>query len=261
MTAQSPTAWLLSLALHAFVALVIAFLAYTASVESQKHPPILELVAGEGDNFMATEAPALGETGGVTVVVPKVVETPPAPAPAAPPEIAPVVPAPPPIAPAPQAAAPAPTPTKAPDAVPDFSKQIRWQIIRGESTGKLRAKREREAELKKQAAEKKRLADEAKKMTKAEFDTRNKSKSTAVASKNAPVKVAKIDAKGIAKGVVGGSTANTKGGASGKALEEKQGLSISVTDREVEQRDVARGRLARADDVAGVAQIARALQC
>ena len=73
----------------------------------------------------------------------------------------------------------------------------------------MQIKREREAEAK-------RLAEEKKRLTKEEFDRmqKNKSSSTKVASAKVPT----IDGEGIAKGVVGGSVNNKVGGAGGKAL-------------------------------------------
>jgi colicin import membrane protein len=86
-----------------------------------------------------------------------------------------------------------------------MAEKVRRDVIRAESKAKQQAAKER-------AAEEKRLAEEKKKMSKAEFDAQNKSKAGATG------KSAKVDAEGIAKGVVGGSTANKKGGAGGKAL-------------------------------------------
>jgi colicin import membrane protein len=90
-------------------------------------------------------------------------------------------------------------------AVPNMAKKLQRDVIRAESKVKQQAAKDR-------AAEEKRLADERKKMSKAEFDAQNKAKTGATG------KVSKVDAEGIAKGVVGGSTANKKGGAGGKAL-------------------------------------------
>ncbi len=201
MTANSPGAFMLSATLHA-VALIIALLLGYISRSDDPPEKFLELVAGVGDNYMATEAPALGTSEGLKSNVPKVAEpkpTPPEPvrqeAPSAPP------------APTPPVTAPT-TPADKP--LPDFAKQVRRNIIVGESKAKLLIKKE-------QAAEKKRADDEAKKLTKEQFDAANKSKNTPppkVASNKSP----KVDAEGIAKGVVGGSAANKVGGAGGKAL-------------------------------------------
>lgn len=190
MTADSPKAFVLSAALHAAV---IALLMWTAHVLEQREeqPRIFELVAGEGDHFMAREAPALG-TPGVAFEQPRVEPRPEPPAP-------------------PVAQEPAPTPA------PNWKSQIKREITRAETKAKKEVARER-------AAEEKRKAEEARKMTKAEFDAKNKAKT---APKPAPPpKIAKIDAAGIAKGVIGGSTKNTVGGAGGKALTADEGTEL-----------------------------------
>jgi colicin import membrane protein len=148
---------------------------------------------------------------------------PPEPEPA--PEIAPVASAPvavsPPV-PAPKApSTPAPPAEKTPSApgnepVPNFKKKIQYEIVRGDAKAKLQLRREREAEQKRQAEERKRAAEDAKRMTKEEFDRAQRAKGGG--AKAPATKVARIDGEGIAKGVVGGSTANRKGGAGGKAL-------------------------------------------
>ena len=51
-----------------------------------------------------------------------------------------------------------------------------------------------------------------------------------------PVKVAKIDAEGIAKGVVGGSTANKVGGAGGKAMKADHDDVLGAYDALFKQR-------------------------
>jgi TolA protein len=97
--------------------------------------------------------------------------------------------------------------------VPDFAKKLK--------RADARALKKVEAQIKaEQEAEKKRLSKE-------EFDRlhgKSATPKTASASTHA-VNVPRIDAQGIAKGVVGGSTANETGGAGGKALQrEEQGL-------------------------------------
>lgn len=206
MTATQPQAFLLSAALHALVAGLILLFTFGMTRDAEA-PKIIELVAGEGDNYAATEAPALGVPGGVKVDIPKAPE----PAPAPPEPVAPVTPVAPPIAPAPTPkAAPAPTPPKPADPN-SIVKDMRWAQIKAESKAKMQLAKEK-------AAEKKRLDEEKKKMTKAQFDAANKAKAAAANTKSSPAKVAKIDAEGIAKGVVGGSTKNKVGGAGGKAL-------------------------------------------
>ena len=235
MTATSPRAFLLSATLHAAVAGALLFFAYAAGQQVKEAPKILELVAGEGDNFGAKVAPALGTSGGVKVelpAAPAVVSAPqpapPQPAPPKPqppkPEAAPLTPAPVP----PPVVTPAPTKAATEPPPPNFKRQITRELIRAESKTKKEITKER-------AAEAKRLADEAKKMTKAEFDAQHKAKA-APTSKSAPVKVAKIDAEGIAKGVVGGSTANKTGGAGGKALSSNNDDRQAAWDAQFKQR-------------------------
>lgn len=199
MTSTSPRAFMLSAALHAAVVVLILMFGYAANRSDRDLPKVLELVAGEGDNFAAREAPALGVEGGVKLTLP-------APTPAKPTPLPPVepaaVPPPPPAAPTTKATAPAN------DAVPNFKKKILYDVVRGDAKAKLQLRREREAE-------KKRQAEEAKRLTKEEFDRAQKNKGSA---STPPTKVARIDSEGITKGVVGGSVNNKVGGAGGKAL-------------------------------------------
>jgi colicin import membrane protein len=216
MTARSPSAFLLSVTLHAFLVGLALILGYATRDSLRDAPKVLELVQGEGDNYMATEAPALGVPGGVKVTIP----TPPAPQPE-PPKPEPPAPEPVRAEPAPLTPAPAPkeepkvTPaptTKPAESVPNFAKKIKQQVRTAENKAKRDIAKER-------AAEEKRQAEEKKRMSKAEFDAQNKAKSTPqTASKSSPTKVAKVDAEGIAKGVKDGSTNNKKGGSSGTAL-------------------------------------------
>lgn len=235
----------MSIALHACI--VIAML-LTAYVSQQKPEPtkVFELVAGEGDNYMAKEAPALGTPGGVKVDMPKLPEprpAPPDPAPAPVEEVAPVVPAP-----------PAPTPPKKevikpdpktpvtpplPDPAKDMGRAVRMQVIRAESKAKMEIKKQRAAEAKKLAEEKKiadakKIADD-KKLTKEEFDKANANKKTPP-QKTPTTKVAKIDTEGISKGVIGGSTANKQGGAGGKALVASDGKATELYFEMLKQR-------------------------
>lgn len=204
---------MLSLTLHAAVVAVLLFLTYAASPGNKEKPQVFELVAGAGDNYMATAAPALGSPGGVKLDLP----APPVPQPQI--EPAPAPPAPQPALPEPSPTTPAPIEKKAPpvkkaDApepteVPNFKKQITKLIIRAESQAKRDIKRERDKEAK---------------ITKEAFDKANKAKAKEAANaKGSPAKVAKIDAEGIAAGVIGGSTTNKTGGGGGKALVAEDG--------------------------------------
>jgi colicin import membrane protein len=190
MTARSPSAFALSALLHASVAAVILLGIYYSQQQASKRPVVFELVAGEGNNYAATEAPALGSSDGP----PKLAIPPSAPvtAPAAP-MVVEAVPSQP-----------------APIQVPDFSKTLK--------RADARALKKVEAQIKaEQEAEKKRLS-------KAEFDRlhgKSATPKTASASARA-TNVPRIDAQGIAKGVVGGSTSNKTGGAGGTALTRQE---------------------------------------
>lgn len=233
MNPRSPGAFLLSATCHALVVGMIVML----NLEScqQKQPPerILELVAGEGDNYGATEAPALGTEGGIKVDVPstptrvKLAEPdpePPAPQ-AKPPEPEPAQPEPsqpepPPIKPAPTKEVP-PTPVPAPTAKtpekkqPTIAQKLRRNLWAAEAKGKQQA-----AKIK---------AEEEKKMKKEEFDRLQAQKKVASASgKGSSTKVSHIDAEGIAKGVVGGSSSNKDGGAGGKALKRDSSADVDA---------------------------------
>ena len=187
------------------VALVL-LLTYGFNPSASETPKIFELVAGAGENYTATEAPALGSPAGVKLELPKAPVPKMEPAKVEPvlPEPAPSTPAPP-VTPPPKAVTapvtPAPQPVE--KKTPTMKQQILRKIWRADANAKKQAAKEREAEQKR--------------MTKEQFDRANKEKAVATA-KGATPKIAKIDAKGIAKGVVGGSTANTTGGAGGTAL-------------------------------------------
>ena len=217
MQANSPGAFLYSSLLHGTVAVIILIVSLVVQQKVEKAPKIFELVAGEGDNYMATEAPALGSAGGVKF-------EPPAQAKLAPPEPTPVEAAPEPVV----ERAPLPPPPKVnpvkpapPDAIRDFSKDVKRIASK-------RQKRLEEQDRKLRAiAEKKAKAAEARKLTKEEFDRQNKAKASATKTA-AGLKVAKIDAEGILKGVVGGSTANKTGGAGGKALAREQADALDA---------------------------------
>lgn len=235
MSATSPRAFLLSTTLHVGIAGLILLLSY--AVHRREEPPqVFELVAGEGDNYLAQEAPALGSEGAVKIDIPE-----PPPTPLIEPEPAPVVPAPPtppPVAPA----DPKPAP-KAPDPAKDMAKSIRWQMIVADSKAKLEIKRARAAEAKRLAQEKKlaekkeaeRKEAEKKRLTKEEFDRMNAAKKSAPTKTPTP-KVAKLDAEGIAKGVLGGSTKNREGGAGGKSLTASQARVLDAYFEMLKQR-------------------------
>jgi TonB family protein len=65
MSAQSPGAFGLSALLHAAVVALVLFFSYASARLVKDTPKVFELVAGAGDNYGATAAPALGSAGGV----------------------------------------------------------------------------------------------------------------------------------------------------------------------------------------------------
>jgi colicin import membrane protein len=219
MQANSPSALFLSATLHGVIVALVLLFTYVWQEHVKEPPKVFELVAGEGDDYMATAAPALGTPDGVKVPLTEA----PAAKPAPPPEPIPVQTAPEPVVeaapvtPAPKAVAKPP-----PDPIRDFSKDI--NRIKKKREDRLVAK-DRAA---REAAEKKAKLEEAKqkKTTKEEFDRTSKAGS-ATKTGSSP-KIARIDAEGIAKGVIGGSTANKTGGAGGKALTRDEGDALDL---------------------------------
>src|SRR3954463_2386554 len=107
MTARSPNAFFLSALLHGVFAVAVLFPAYAVKDDAVQSK-VFELVAGEGDNYGATEAAALGTPGGVKIDFPAPPAPAPAPAPVSPPDPEPPAPAaaPSPVAPAPMETVP-----------------------------------------------------------------------------------------------------------------------------------------------------------
>jgi colicin import membrane protein len=195
MTARSPSAFALSALLHTSVAAVVLLGIYYSQQQAAKRPVIFELVAGEGNNYMATEAPALGSPDGPPkLAIPKTAATP-----------APVTPK---VVEVEAASTPPAT-----IQVPDFAKKLKRADARALKKVEVQIKAEQEAE-------KKRLSKE-------EFDRLHGKSATPKTASARTTNVPRIDAQGIAKGV-GGSTANKTGGAGGKALQrEEQSLEDS----------------------------------
>lgn len=57
MQAKSPSAFLLSFTLHTIVVALLLIFTYVIHRQVKESPKVFELVAGEGDNYAATEAP------------------------------------------------------------------------------------------------------------------------------------------------------------------------------------------------------------
>lgn len=188
---------MLSLTLHGAIVAIVLFFTYAVHTQVKEQPKIFELVAGEGDNYMATEAPALG-TPGIKLNVP----TPPTPTvkPAPEPEPAPPEPV---IERAPEKPVPKAEAKPVETKTPNYTKDV------------LRIANKREKRL--VEADRRKREAEAKRISKAEFDKLNKNK-PAPKPGTRSTNVQRIDAEGIAKGVVGGSVNNKTGGAGGKAL-------------------------------------------
>jgi colicin import membrane protein len=197
MSTQSAGPYALSALIHAAVFGLILFFGYAANRVVQDAPKVFELVAGAGDNYAATAAPALGSPTGIKIKAE-------APSPVQP---APAQPAPPmprqessPIQSAPVERAPA-KPAKPVDLVAELKR--------------VEARREKRLEAK----YKKEEDAEKKRMTQEEFQKEQQAKAS---------RASRIDAEGIREGVIGGSTENKKGGASGKALTREEGSELEA---------------------------------
>lgn len=231
MTARSPGAFGLSALLHGLIVVVVLLFTYVIQQQPRETTKVFELVAGEGDNFAATEAPALGEPNGVKLSITS-------PAPSLP-EPTPVIETPAPPEPVPQKAPPPVEVTPAPlekaapveTKTPNFAKDVKRIASKREKRLEAKYRKQREAEEKKAREEEARQ----KRISKAEFDKMNRTKTTAPSGTSAP-KVAKIDAEGIRKGVIGGSTNNKVGGAGGKALRRDEGDEMDAYFALLKQR-------------------------
>jgi colicin import membrane protein len=209
-----PAFWV-SAGLHGLALGLLVVLTFALKDKIEAQPAVFELVAGEGDDFMATEAPSGHEAGQakdgpIEFTAPESVPewTPPAPAPV---EVTPVEP----VAPAPVEPVKKAEPVKPPVAEPktNFTQNIK-SAIRKET-------RKAEREVKAQrAADAKAAAEEAKRTSYEQFQKQNASK-TKSTSKSSGVANAtpgpRIDASGIKKGVTGGTGAGSTG-AGGTAL-------------------------------------------
>ncbi len=199
MSATSPGAYGISVLIHGAAAGLILFFSYAATKISDDNPKILELVAGAGDNYAATEAPALGSPGGIKLDTPPVTRAEPIPTPA--PAEAP------PIQSAPMEAVPAPPKPAKPAKPVDMVAELKRVEARRERRLEERYKKEKEAEQKR--------------ITQEEFLKQQ-------AAAKAGGKVSHVDAEGIREGVIGGSTKNKTGGAGGKALTREEGSELEA---------------------------------
>jgi colicin import membrane protein len=207
MTAHSPSSYLSSATLHAAAVVLLLGAAWVARQQTRPPVKIFDLVAGAGDNWAATEAPAFGTPGGVKLKVPATPE--------------PVREAPAPIQPAPvQEAPPVPqtAPTTSDGKVPDLVRAVKRTAAKVEQ--KI-AQKQRMDEANAADKARKEAAAAKKIMTKDQYD-KLYGKQANPAGKAGATKIARVDAEGIAGGVAGGSTANKVGGAGGKALSREE---------------------------------------
>jgi len=221
-------AFWVSAILHGFVFALLIFLTLAVHDRMEEKPKVFELVAGEGDDFMATEAPSgseagLAESGEIQFTSPTEVPTwtPPAPEPVAP--VAPPEPPPTPVSkvepvpaePVTSVVEPPPTPA------PNFTRQIKRTIQKEKAKADKEIKKQREADARE--AKERELA--SKRMSYSEFAKSNGAKPNAsprggVGGTGAPGP--RVDASGIKKGVTGGTGAGSKG-AGGTALSAAEG--------------------------------------
>lgn len=157
-----------SLLIHGGIVVLIVLGGLVFTANPPKAPVIFELVAGAGDNYLATDATALGQENGVKfdVPIPAPTPTPPVTAPVEP-EPTPVTPSPPTpeqVQPAPAQAAPAPAPkpaknaTKAPSKPRTITQTLQHAMIVGESKIKMKDIREEKERKKQELARKKAMA-------------------------------------------------------------------------------------------------------
>jgi colicin import membrane protein len=185
-------------------------------------PKVFELVAGEGDDFMATDAPSgseagQAETGETLFTAPESVKewTPPAPVVEAEPEPAPVTP----VAPTVTKVEPV-KPVVKEQPVPNFTKIVERRIDRAEAKTKKEIEKMRAATAR--AEKEKALAD--KRMSHAEFLKSQGGKTTAAQRQpsGGTTTGPRVDASGIKKGITGATGAGSKG-AGGKELSAAEG--------------------------------------
>jgi colicin import membrane protein len=224
-------AFRVSAALHLILLGLVVVLTMIVREKDADKPAIFELVAGEGDNFLALDAPSGNEAGRAaegeiefTSPDPVPVWTPPAPAaaepePAAPTPVTPVeaVAPPTPVKPAPAPAVP----------VPNFTKAIK-QTIRAEE-------RKADKEIQKQrAADQKAAAEAAKRTSYEQFQKQNakttgssSAKSTATGTGAAASPGKRIDVNSLKRGVTGGTGAGSTG-AGGTALSRAEANAMDA---------------------------------
>ena len=248
MSANSPSSYSLSLMLHGAFVAAILFTAYAFKDETtRKSTEIFELVAGAGENWAATEAPAEGSPSGVKfqaspkpVVQPKPQPVAPAPEPEAVVRPAPVEASP--VTPSPvEAVAPPKVEPKKTPPQKTFAQQVTQIANQKERALLNKHRREVAAREKKEAAEraKREAAEAAKKkatMTKEEFDRLN-GKKVASNTKSASADYEKVSTKGIVGGAAGGTT--DQAGAGGTVLSRAEQDQLATYFAMLKQRLLA----------------------
>lgn len=228
-TVRTPGAIFASAALHAVMAVLVLWFTWQTNRSKEDAAPIFEMVAGEGDNYAATEAPALG-TPGIKLEIPQAPAASPV-EPAAPePEPSPVVASASPVVAEPEPVPVPPKPAQVKPA-PPIPKPVNLAKLVDRISDKRAANIEKKFKQEQAAADAKaakEAAANAKRMTKEEFDRANKGKTSPSqkAGTSGAISTKRIDTEGIAGGVAGGSTANKTGGAGGKAL-TRQDIELS----------------------------------
>ena len=201
MRANSPSSLLLSFTLHALFVTAVFLTTYYFAQKAKEAPVIFELVAGLPTAPDELVAPALGNTTSkIKLEIPKVELVPTMPEP----EPEPVV-----------QSKPEPTPVKTPPVKPE-------PVVE-------KAKPKTPEKPKADTT----LAKEVKKAQKMSYQDYLKKhptpKQTAPAKQSLrTAKIPKVDATGIAAGVQGGSTSNTRGGGGGKALTREQQNAVDT---------------------------------
>lgn len=219
-------AFRVSAVLHLVLLGLVILLTVVMRHKDAEKPAVFELVAGQGDNFLALDAPSGSEAGrategeiAFTSPDPVPVWTPPAAAPAEPEPVAPAE-----VTPV-EAVAP-PAPVKPAPPVPNFAKAIK-QTIRAEV-------KKADKQIQKQRAEDKKAAAEAEKRTSYEqFQKQNPGKTSGAKSKAAAGAGAaaspgkRIDINSLKRGVTGGTGAGSTG-AGGTALSRAEANAMDA---------------------------------
>lgn len=221
---------MLSVTIHALIAGAMFFVAYAFKDDVIKPAKTFELVDGEGDNYAALEAPALGDPDSVKIEMPNLppLPLPPAPTPPAPEPIAPTAPEPSPVeaVPTPKEA-PIPVPPKKNPPKPEPSPIAKTEPKKPDPVVPDLSRTIKKTQNKIAYQQKKQRDKEAKAAAAAAAAAALKAKQEEVARLKAQGgggqgSFKKIDSKGIAQGVLGGSPNNTKSGAGGTALSREE---------------------------------------